>query len=57
VLLSFGLPFALFPLVRLTSNKAVMGTYSNGWFTRALGYLIAAAITGLNAYLLVLTAL
>jgi manganese transport protein len=57
VLLSFGIPFALFPLVRLTSNREIMGEHANGTWTRRVGYLIAALITALNVYLLALTLL
>lgn len=52
VFLSFGIPFALFPLIRLTSDSALMGNLVNNWFTRALGYLVAAALTVLNLWTL-----
>mgnify|MGYP000854570819 FL=1 len=55
VVLSFGIPFALIPLVRLTSDVAVMGDDVNHRFTTALGWLIAAVITVLNAVLIYLT--
>jgi manganese transport protein len=55
VLLSFGLPFALFPLVRLTSSKSVMGIHANRRGTAILGFTLAAAISALNLYLLWLT--
>lgn len=53
VFLSFGIPFALFPLIRLTSDSALMGNLVNSWFTRLLGYLVAAALTVLNLWTLV----
>lgn len=53
VFLSFGIPFALFPLIRLTSDSALMGNLVNNWFTRLLGYLVAAALTVLNLWTLV----
>lgn len=52
VFLSFGIPFALFPLIRLTSDTALMGNLVNTWFTRALGYLVATALTVLNLWTL-----
>ena len=52
VFLSFGIPFALFPLIRLTSDAKLMGNLANSWFTRALGYLVAAALTVLNLWTL-----
>ena len=53
VFLSFGIPFALFPLVRLTSDSTLMGNLVNSWFTRSLGYLVSAALTVLNLWTLV----
>ena len=53
VILSFGVPFALIPLVLLTSRQDVMGTYASGRAIRALAWLCALAISGLNVFLLV----
>ena len=53
VVLSFGVPFALIPLVLLTSRRDVMGDYASGRATRALAWLCALAISGLNVFLLV----
>ncbi|MEN9713741.1 MAG: hypothetical protein RLZZ164_405 [Actinomycetota bacterium] len=55
VLLSFGLPFAVFPLVRLTSDARLMGEHVNGRLTRFLGYSVAILVTTLNLALLWLT--
>ncbi len=55
VVLSFGIPFALIPLVRLTSNRALMGVDTNHRLTTALGWLVAAMITALNVVLIYLT--
>jgi manganese transport protein len=55
VVLSFGIPFALIPLVRLTSNPAVMGADVNRTLTSALAWLVAALITLLNIALIYLT--
>ena len=54
VLLSFGLPFALFPLIRLTSDKKLMGKFVNRRTTVVLGYLAALVIAALNVYLIIL---
>lgn len=55
VVLSFGIPFALFPLIRFTSNATLMGKFVNRRLVTALGYLIAVLVSGLNLVLLVLT--
>ncbi len=53
VVLSFGLPFVLVPLLVLTSNRALMGSEVNGAVTSTIGWLITGAITALNAVLVV----
>lgn len=55
VVLSFGIPFALIPLVRFTSNRELMGDNVNRGITTALAWLVAAVITGLNIVLIYLT--
>lgn len=55
VVLSFGIPFALVPLLRLTSDRAVMGSSANGRGTRWLLALIVTAVVVLNLALVVLT--
>lgn len=55
VVLSFGIPFALFPLVQLTSNRALMGTDTNHRATTAVGWVVAVMISLLNVVLLYLT--
>ena len=55
VVLSFGIPFALVPLVRMTSDRALMGPETNHRITTALAWLIAAVIITLNMTLLYLT--
>jgi manganese transport protein len=52
VLLSFGIPFALIPLVLLTRNPAVMGTHVNRRLTSAVAAVLAAVITLFNVYLI-----
>jgi manganese transport protein len=54
VVLSFGIPFALVPLVILTSRPAVMGAHVNRGPTRLLAWACALLISGLNIFLLVL---
>ncbi|MGH7291552.1 MAG: Nramp family divalent metal transporter, partial [Myxococcota bacterium] len=55
VVLSFGIPFALIPLVRLTSNRELMGGDVNHRVTTALGWTVAAVISVLNVVLVYLT--
>jgi manganese transport protein len=55
VVLSFGIPFALVPLVRLTSNRDLMGADANHRITSALGWTVAAVISVLNVVLIYLT--
>ena len=55
VVLSFGIPFALIPLVRLTSDRALMGDDANHRVTTALGWAVAALIRLLNVVLIYLT--
>jgi manganese transport protein len=52
VVLSFGIPFALVPLVMLTSNRDVMGVHVNRRLTTVAAFAIAATITLLNAFLI-----
>ena len=51
VVLAFGIPFALVPLVMLTSRGEVMGEHVNRRATTAAAIAIAAAITALNVFL------
>ena len=53
VVLSFGIPFALVPLVLFTSRRSVMGDLVNGRTTNVLAWTIAAVISGLNVFLVV----
>ncbi|MFF5791896.1 Nramp family divalent metal transporter [Paeniglutamicibacter sp. NPDC012692] len=55
VALSFGIPFALIPLVNLTARRSVMGHHANKWFTTAAGMLVSALLIALNVVLIVLT--
>jgi manganese transport protein len=53
VTLSFGLPFAIVPLVLFTGRRRVMGALVNRPWTTAAAWAVAALISGLNVYLLV----
>ena len=55
VILSVQLSFAVFPLVRFTSERAKMGEFVNPRWLKVLAYSVAAVIAGLNAWLLVRT--
>ena len=55
VALSFGIPFAIIPLMRLTASPEVMGSYANNRPLRVTGFLIAAVIVALNLFLVYLT--
>jgi manganese transport protein len=52
VVLSFGLPFAVIPLVQFTSNPRLMGVLVNKRFTTLLACLSAGLIVALNFFLL-----
>ena len=52
VVLSFGLPFAVIPLVLFTRRKDIMGTLVNKPFTNVLAWVAAGLIVVLNLYLL-----
>jgi manganese transport protein len=53
VVLSFGIPFALVPLVVLTSRRDVMGTHVNRRLTSAIAYGVAGLISAMNVYLII----
>ena len=55
VILSLQLSFAVFPLVRFTSDRLKMGEFVNPLWLKVLAYFVAFAIAGLNAWLLVRT--
>ena len=55
VVLSFGIPFALIPLVLFTSRRDVMGALVNHKITTAIAAAVAAIISGLNIFLLAQT--
>jgi manganese transport protein len=55
VVLSFGIPFALIPLVLFTSRRDVMGALVNHRLTTAAASLVAGLIVCLNVFLLAQT--
>ena len=55
VVLSFGIPFAVLPLIRLTGDRSLMGSFVDPPALRAAGVAIAAIVCTLNAVLIVLT--
>jgi manganese transport protein len=52
VVLSFGIPFALIPLVLLTSRREIMGPHVNRALTTAVAFGLVALITALNVFLI-----
>ena len=52
VVLSFGIPFALIPLVLITRRRDVMGKLVNRPLTTAVAAVVAAMIVSLNLFLL-----
>lgn len=52
VVLSFGLPFAVVPLIMFTSDKKIMGGLVNKPITTILAVIVAALIIALNLFLL-----
>ena len=55
VVLSFGIPFVLVPLVLLTSNKALMGRFADGMALRVAAVISVILVVALNLVLLWLT--
>src|SRR5687767_1353374 len=55
VVLSFGIPFALVPLVLLTRRRRIMGALVNRPLTTALASVVAALIIALNGFLVIQT--
>ncbi len=52
VVLSFGIPFALVPMILLTRRADVMGAFVNRRATTVVASIVAAMIIALNAFLL-----
>ena len=52
VILSLQLPFAVFPLVMFTSDRAKMGEFVSPGWVKALAWMVATIIAALNVWLL-----
>jgi manganese transport protein len=55
VVLSFGIPFALVPLLMITRRRDVMGVLANRRLTTVVAAGVAVLIIALNAFLLLTT--
>jgi len=55
VVLSLGIPFALIPLVRLTSSRAVMGVHATAIVLRSVSWVVVGLILALNVALVGMT--
>lgn len=55
IVLAFGVPFAILPLIRLTADRALMGRHANRRVTSITASLAAVGIVAVNAALLVMT--
>jgi manganese transport protein len=53
VVLSAQLPFAMYPLIRFTSNAALMGRFANPRWLAIIGWTLFAIISAANAWLVV----
>lgn len=53
VVLSVALPFAIFPLVHITSSKSKMGVHANSTYTAIFAYIIGFIILGLDIFLFI----
>lgn len=55
IVLSFGIPFALIPLIQLTSNSNIMGHYKDGICLRIFSYVSVTLIVFLNLLLIIIS--
>ncbi|AUT70936.1 Nramp family divalent metal transporter [Paraburkholderia hospita] len=55
VVLSLQLPFALYPLIRMTDDRALMGEFANRLPTRILAWSLFVVISAANIWLVVQT--
>ena len=51
VVLSLQLPFAMYPLISLTSQRRIMGDFVNAWWTTAMAWLLFVVISAANVWL------
>jgi manganese transport protein len=52
VVLSLQLPFAMYPLLRFTSNRRLMGLFANGPVVKLCGWILFVLITAANLVLI-----
>ena len=52
MVLSFQLPFAIWPLIRLTSSRALMGAFANGPLLKLTAWSLFSVISGVNVWLI-----
>jgi manganese transport protein len=53
VTLSYALPFGVFPLIHISSDRRRMGDFANPLYIKVIAYTIAGIIVALNCVLLV----
>jgi manganese transport protein len=51
VVLSLQLPFAMYPLIRFTSSRKIMGAFANHWWTTLLAWTLFLFLTAANLWL------
>jgi len=51
VVLSLQLPFAMYPLIRLTSRPDLMGRFVNAWWTTVLSWFLFVVISSANVWM------
>jgi manganese transport protein len=51
VVLSLQLPFAMYPLIRLTGQRRLMGNFVNAWWTTLLAWFLFAVISAANLWM------
>ena len=52
VVLTVQLPFALWPLIRFTSDRKVMGVFASGPLVKLVAWIVFAAILAANVWLI-----
>jgi manganese transport protein len=52
VVLSFGIPFALIPLIHMTASRSVMGEFVNRRVLTVVATVISTIVIGMNSYLI-----
>jgi manganese transport protein len=51
VVLSLQLPFAMYPLIRLTGRGDLMGRFVNAWWTSSIAWFLFAVISAANVWM------